>query len=170
VTPVAARLHELVDDVFQTDPSLPAAETSPLSVHLGSTHNSSLQQQEDGDQQGDLPSTRSSSLQQGPDSSLETDMFEATPQKPYVNRSRGNPKFSGPAASLFQAFGHQATLACPPGQRTSGSDESAAEELDNRKHGAEADETGVEELGITVMVRCICGDGRVTESQASAFV
>ena len=46
-----------------------------------------------------------------------------------------------------------------------GSGESAAEELNNsnRAEELEDNEAGAEELGITAMVRCVCGDNRVTE-------
>jgi hypothetical protein len=47
-------------------------------------------------------------------SSLHDDScLEATPQRPFVNRSRGNPKFGGPAASLMAYIGHQGTFAIP---------------------------------------------------------
>ena len=50
-----------------------------------------------------LASALNSSLQ-------EEDVFDPTPQKSFVNRSRGARKFGGAAASLFRHYGHQGTI------------------------------------------------------------
>ena len=126
ITPV--RKAELEDEVFQEQEQSHSSLQKP-SRHLSSVHNSSLQE--------------------------EQEVFDPTPEKSFVNRSRGRPKLAGPAASLFNHFGHQATLhighqstlASPPSHLSSFS----------RRGGQKQD--------ITVMIACVCGDQQITESQ-----
>ena len=105
----------------------------------------------------------------------EQDFFEATPPKSFVNRSRGSKKFSGPAASLMNHFGHQGTLACSL-QAAGGSEAVTAaggSEAVTAAGGSEAvtaaggESVLAESLGVTVRVACVCGSDQVTESKVS---
>ena len=143
ISPMAMR-KELEDDVFRRSPepspaarspgdvsAAPELRLSPLVQPTASELNSSLQEEED--------------------------FFEATPPKSFVNSSRGSKKFSGPAASLMNHYGHQGTLACSLLAGGGGEAVTAA--------GGES--VLAESLGVTVRVACVCGSDQVTESKVS---
>ena len=111
-------------------------------------------------------------------------MFEATPQKPFVNRSRGVKKFGGAAASLFRHFGHQGTLLPSqagsvvvveaevpevpevPGTTEGNKVPELTEEADMPECTAASQLHG----DVTVRMGCICGIAEDTADQVSSLL
>jgi len=97
-------------------------------------------------------------------SSVASDEFyDATPQKSFVNKSRGNPKFGGPAASLMNHIGWRFSMHTIPIQQntsstgTAGVDESALVESVREEEEEEFGE-------VTVNIACVCGNNQMTAS------
>eukprot|EP00092_Neocalanus_flemingeri_P038433 GFUD01041840.1.p1 GENE.GFUD01041840.1~~GFUD01041840.1.p1 ORF type:complete len:1113 (-),score=288.64 GFUD01041840.1:486-3824(-) len=86
-----------------------------------------------------------------PDPCPSIDMFDPTPQKSFVNKSRGNPRWGGPAASLFNHLGTFSTI--PAQADTSKTDSFAMESMTEEQ----SDE-------VTVIIDCVCGYNQMTDS------
>jgi len=105
-------------------------------------------------------STKSTSSQPSPptsrlDPKTSDEFYDATPQKSFVNRSRGNPKFGGPAASLMNHIGWKFSMATIPIQ----SNASSTSMLDSPGM-----QSTMEEEEVTVNLDCVCGINQMTSS------
>jgi len=94
----------------------------------------------------------------------EEEYFEPTPpMKSFVNNSRGNPRFGGPAASLMNHIEWRFTMHTIQGDTSSVESEEVGDKSNPKESDKEDKEQSVEE--ITVNIACICGDSQMTSSQ-----
>ena len=99
-------------------------------------------------------STQSTTTQLTPSSRLDhlssEDIFDPTPQKSFVNLSRGNPKFAGPAASLMNHIGWDFGMATIP--------------IQSNNSNSSINSTAIQPGEVTVNLACVCGNNELSES------
>merc|ERR1719209_2666404 len=96
----------------------------------------------------------------------EEEYFEPTPppQKSFVNKSRGNPRFGGPAASLMNHIGWRYSMHTIQGDESNDGIEREDEDYSSLVESVRDDEElPVDE--VTVNIACICGNNLMTSSQ-----
>ena len=98
--------------------------------------------------------------------SSEEEYFEPTPppMKSFVNNSRGNPRFGGPAASLMKHIGWRYSMHTIQGVGSSDGIEEEEGDKSNMVRSTRKDEDLPEEE-VTVNIACICGNDQMTSSQ-----
>ena len=88
------------------------------------------------------------------------ELYSPTPQKSFVNKSRGNPKFGGPAASLMNHIGWNFDLATIPIRSNTSSTSMASAHETSLMESVREDE----DLEVTVNIACVCGNNQMTSS------
>ena len=105
-------------------------------------------------------STQSTTIQLTPSSRLDhlssEDIFDPTPQKSFVNLSRGNPKFAGPAASLMNHIGWDFGMATIP--------------IQSNTTNSSINSTAIQPGEVTVNLACVCGNNEVSASMESMVI